>query len=88
MYSFKKVIIFIINAKNFTDGRRVTSTTDKMNRLYMVETSYSITGGMADHRLRLLNTQIQGFVALLVKELKKLDKSIVELGKKLEKKKK
>ena len=62
----------IVNAKDFTAGRCIRSTIDKMNRLYMVETSYSITGGMADHRLRLLNTQITTFAALLVKELKKL----------------
>jgi MoCo/4Fe-4S cofactor protein with predicted Tat translocation signal len=59
----------IVNAKGFTDGRRVDSISDKMNRLYMVESSYSTTGAMADHRLRLPINQISGFVFLLAKEL-------------------
>lgn len=29
-----------------------------MNRLYVVESSYSLTGGMADHRLRVLPSQV------------------------------
>jgi molybdopterin-containing oxidoreductase family iron-sulfur binding subunit len=61
----------VTNAKKFAKGRRVKSTSDKMNRLYTVESSYSITGAMADHRLPLSNSEILGYVALLVKELNK-----------------
>jgi molybdopterin-containing oxidoreductase family iron-sulfur binding subunit len=60
----------IKNAAGFAAGRRVISTKDDMNRLYMVESSYSLTGGMADHRLRLPNGQIPVVAALLAKELK------------------
>ena len=40
---------------------------DKMNRLYIVETGYSLTGGMADHRLRAAPSR----VALVAKEIAK-----------------
>ena len=33
----------------------------EMNRLYSVETNYSLTGGMADHRLRLKPSDIVAF---------------------------
>ncbi len=61
----------IVQTKGFAAGRRVNSISDKMNRLYMVESSYSTTGAMADHRLRLPSSQIAGFVFLLAGELKK-----------------
>src|SRR6185369_17053472 len=42
-------------AREFSKGRRVTNTEDAkdMNRLYVVESGFTITGSMADHRLRL-----------------------------------
>src|SRR4051812_43611873 len=53
----------IRHARGFADGRRgVTST---MNRLYAVEGVYSLTGAMADHRLRLPSRHIASFVAAL-----------------------
>ena len=66
----------VTNARKFAKGRRVKSASDKMNRLYTVESSYSVTGAMADHRLPLSNSEILGFVALLVKELNKQGASI------------
>ncbi len=56
-------------ARGFADGRRVKSEKDSMNRLYVVESVFSITGGMADHRLRLQSRQIGAFAAALAKEL-------------------
>jgi Fe-S-cluster-containing dehydrogenase component len=41
-----------------------------MNRLYMVESTYTVTGTMADHRLRLPASQIGGFLVAVAKELK------------------
>ena len=40
-------------ARHFTDGRRVVSQGPQMNRLYALESTPSITGAMADHRLPL-----------------------------------
>ncbi|MDX2225957.1 MAG: TAT-variant-translocated molybdopterin oxidoreductase [Verrucomicrobiae bacterium] len=57
--------------KKFADGRRVAKPGDGMNRLYAVENRYTLTGGMADHRLRLPASQIPAFTALLAKELEK-----------------
>jgi len=41
------------HARDFAKRRRVTSSKDEMNRLYAVESTFSVTGSMADHRLRL-----------------------------------
>jgi molybdopterin-containing oxidoreductase family iron-sulfur binding subunit len=40
-----------------------------MNRLYVVESGYTVTGTMADHRLRLASSQIGGFLVAVAKEL-------------------
>jgi len=61
------------HARGFADGRRAgasggapsTSSGQGMNRLYAVEGVYSLTGAMADHRLRLASRQIAPFLAAL-----------------------
>ncbi len=47
-------------ARDFAKGRRVTSQDDapNMNRLYVVESNFTITGSMADHRLRVASGEI------------------------------
>jgi len=40
------------NSGRFADGRRVASKDDSMSRLYAIEPVFSLTGSMADHRLR------------------------------------
>ena len=52
-------------ARDFAKGRRVTKPTDPMNRLYVVESGFSLTGSMADHRLRLGSSQILALTAAL-----------------------
>ena len=47
--------------KGFSKKRRVDQPGEKMNRLYMVENRYTITGGMADHRLRIPASQVRAF---------------------------
>ena len=47
--------------RQFFTRRSVTGPDAKMNRLYVVENRYTVTGGMADHRLRLPASQIGAF---------------------------
>lgn len=49
-------------AKGFS-ARRKPDADRPMNRLYVVENHYSITGGLADHRLRLKASEIGAFAA-------------------------
>jgi MoCo/4Fe-4S cofactor protein with predicted Tat translocation signal len=55
----------IRHARGFADGRRAGASGGAMNRLYAVEGVFSLTGAMADHRLRLESRQIAPFVAAL-----------------------
>ncbi|MDA0813759.1 MAG: TAT-variant-translocated molybdopterin oxidoreductase, partial [Verrucomicrobia bacterium] len=41
----------------FMSGRKAENPGDAMNRLYVLESRYSVTGGMADHRLRVNTSQ-------------------------------
>jgi len=50
-------------AKQFADGRRVRNSKDAMNRLYVVESNFTTTGGMADHRKRLAPSRMTAFLA-------------------------
>ncbi|MFQ6612636.1 MAG: TAT-variant-translocated molybdopterin oxidoreductase [Fidelibacterota bacterium] len=70
----------IANSLGFSKGRNVVSERDGMNRLYVVESSFSVTGGMADHRLRLQSGLIAPFTAALARELKRQGLSITGLS--------
>jgi molybdopterin-containing oxidoreductase family iron-sulfur binding subunit len=67
----------IRHARGFAAGRRAgasggapsTGSAQAMNRLYAVEGVYSLTGAMADHRLRLASRQIAPFLAALAARL-------------------
>ncbi len=48
----------IAASRAFSSRRRVSSAKDTMNRLYVVENRYTLTGAMADHRLRCPASQI------------------------------
>jgi MoCo/4Fe-4S cofactor protein with predicted Tat translocation signal len=55
----------VLPIKQFTKRRRVAEENDTMNRLYMVESQYSITGAMADHRKRMRTADIPEFASQL-----------------------
>ena len=59
------------HARGFADGRRAgtSGAGEGMNRLYAVEGVLSLTGAMADHRLRLESRHIAAFVAALAGRL-------------------
>ncbi|MBN37996.1 MAG: hydrogenase [Opitutae bacterium] len=80
----------LANTRSFMGGRKVTSPGDakKMNRLYSVESDMTLTGGVADHRLRLDPSQTPAFAFLLAAEVisvrkgdQTLTKRLKELGK-------
>src|SRR4051812_199987 len=52
-------------ARDFAKGRRVAKQSDPMNRLYVAESNFTITGSMADHRLRLASSHMLAFTAAL-----------------------
>ena len=66
-----------VNSRQFMSGRKVLSASDasKMNRLYAVESDLTLTGGVADHRLRLPSSRMEEFAALFYAEILKLQKS-------------
>ena len=55
----------LAHARGFSSGRRVTKKDDPMNRLYAVESGLTLTGSMADHRLRLASSHMLAFTARL-----------------------
>ncbi|MBI2185709.1 MAG: TAT-variant-translocated molybdopterin oxidoreductase [Acidobacteria bacterium] len=59
----------IRHARGFAEGRRAGASGGEMNRLYVVEGVYSLTGAMADHRLRLESRQIAPFLTALAARL-------------------
>ena len=59
------------NARAFAAGRKVFTADEagKMNRLYVAESVFSLTGAMADHRLRVPSSQIPALAALVLAEV-------------------
>lgn len=57
------------NAGQFMAQRNLNANTANMNRLYCVESGFSLTGAAADHRYALANAQIGDFLASLSLEL-------------------
>ncbi len=52
-------------ARSFANGRRVAKKDDPMNRLYVAESNLTLTGSMADHRVRLASSHMLAFAAKL-----------------------
>lgn len=57
------------HTRHFADGRRVAEAGDSMNRLYSVESAFTLTGAAADHRLKLTSRDVGVFAAQLAREL-------------------
>ncbi len=55
----------LASVRAFTSRRRVSAAKDSMNRLYVVENRFTLTGAMADHRLRCPASQIALFAHAL-----------------------
>ncbi|HEV8542377.1 MAG TPA: TAT-variant-translocated molybdopterin oxidoreductase, partial [Verrucomicrobiae bacterium] len=55
--------------RDFTNGRRVVAGGDRMNRLYVVESSPTVTGSMADNRLPLAPSKVERALYFVAKEL-------------------
>ena len=47
--------------RQFATRRRVEEGADNLNRLYVVESDYTVTGGRADHRLAIKSSQVEAF---------------------------
>ena len=56
----------VFYSRSFAANRR----SGAMNRLYVVESTYTVTGTMADHRLRLAASQIGAYLIALARELR------------------
>ena len=56
-------------ARDFADKRRVTDSQSSMNRLYVVESTPSATGAMADHRWPLRSSEVEAFACLVAEGL-------------------
>ena len=61
-------------ARAFSKGRKVRNQADakKMSRLYAVESAFTLTGTMGDHRLRLSSGNMTAFMAVLAAEVLEL----------------
>ncbi|MBP3959257.1 TAT-variant-translocated molybdopterin oxidoreductase [Gemmata sp. G18] len=57
----------VFHSRGFAAKRK----SEHMNRLYVVESTYTVTGTMADHRLRVPATQVGAYLLALADELKK-----------------
>ncbi len=60
---------FVHHTAEFATGRRVSSPDDEISRLYVAESTFSLTGGMADNRLRLRAGEIPALATALAAHL-------------------
>ena len=59
----------VAGVRAFTSRRRIKESKDSMNRLYVVENRFSLTGSMADHRMRCPASQIPAFAFALARKI-------------------
>ncbi len=60
---------FVSNTRGFASKRAPKSAADPMNRLYVVESTFSTTGAKADHRIKAAPTVVGAYVAALAAKL-------------------
>ena len=60
----------ISDTRGFAAGRRTRKPGDSTNRLYVVEPRFSLTGTMADHRLRLRSGSVGSFLLELARQIR------------------
>jgi len=56
--------------RGFADGRKLRDSSTPMNRLYVVESRYTLTGSCADHRLRAAASHIPAIASALLAAVK------------------
>jgi MoCo/4Fe-4S cofactor protein with predicted Tat translocation signal len=69
----------LVYARQFVDGRRVRENhhdAAEMNRLYVVESTPTITGAMADHRERVKPSKVEAFASALLAKLSGQDADV------------
>src|SRR4029078_7047561 len=64
----------LTTVRAFTSRRRVREAKDSMNRLYVVENHFTLTGAMADHRLPLPASQIPAITHALATRIARVTK--------------
>ena len=57
------------NTRGFASRRHVVSTSDTMSRVYIAESTFSVTGAKADHRVKMAPGAIAAFAAALARAL-------------------
>ena len=51
--------------RDFADRRRITDDRKEMNRLYTIESTPTLTGAKADHRLPVKASEVEAFASAL-----------------------
>ncbi len=59
----------VCQARDFAKARRVRADTSSMSRLYAIESAPNPSGAMADHRLAVKPSEVEGLARALAKEL-------------------
>jgi molybdopterin-containing oxidoreductase family iron-sulfur binding subunit len=67
-------------ARDFASGRRTKGPGDSMNRLYALESGFTVTGAAADHRLRIASGQVGPYLLALATLLSRRGVALPGIG--------